>query len=111
VIERLLSVEFRDVEFFRAQVPHITVTHECTCGCGTVDFEVDRERAARAPSPVWDASGLLVRGAAPSWLMLFQHGGWLTDLEHVAGHGPRPDEADPASIVPDLQVADDPADI
>jgi hypothetical protein len=108
VIERLLSVEFRDAEFFRAQVPHITVTHVCSCGCGTIDFAVDHERAERAPSAAWDdSSELIAQASAPAWLMLFQHAGYLTDLEHVAGHGPRPDELDPASIAPELMVEGD----
>lgn len=103
VIDRLLSVEFRDVEYFRRQVPAIVVTHECPCGCGTVRFEVDRDRAARAPS--WqDGPDILVEGDRTSWLMLFQDGGWLTELEHVAGHGPNPEDLDAAKIEPSVEA-------
>jgi hypothetical protein len=106
VIERLLSPEFRDVDYFRRQVPAIVVTHECPCGCGTIDFTVDRDKAPRAPS--WDGGpDILVEGDAQSWLMLFQDDGWLTELEHVAGYGPNPEDLDPATIEPDPQVVDD----
>ena len=108
MIERLLSVGFREVERFRAQVPAITVTHECTCGCGTISFKVDPVLAERAPSAVWDdGPEILVEGDAQSWLMLFQRDGWLSELEHVPGHGPRPEELDAASIVPAVRVEDD----
>ena len=43
VIERLLSVEFRDAEYFRAQIAAITVTGGCGCGCGSLNFSVDTE--------------------------------------------------------------------
>jgi hypothetical protein len=39
--------------------------------------------------------------------MLFQNEGWLAELEHVDGHGPRPQDMDAATIQPDPQVADD----
>ena len=105
VIERLLSVEFREVEHFRAQVPAIEVTHECTCGCGTITFKVD---AARAPSVLWDdGPEILVEGDAQSWLMLFQRDGWLSELEHVPGHGLPPEQLDAASIVPELKAESD----
>jgi hypothetical protein len=48
-----------------------------------------------------------VEGDVQSWLMLFQRDGWLSELEHVPGHGPRPEELDAASIVPALQVEND----
>jgi hypothetical protein len=41
VIERLLSVDFRDIEYFRAQVPALTVIDVCSCGSGSLGFEVD----------------------------------------------------------------------
>jgi hypothetical protein len=60
VIERLVSVDFRDVEFLRAQVPAIRVRRMCSCGCGTLYFAVDPE-AKRAPSETWrDNSHVLV---------------------------------------------------
>ena len=107
VIERLLSVDFRDVEFFRAQVPALTVSGMCDCGCGSLYLAVDPEKAAPAPSEEWrDGPDVLVEGDSTSWLMLIQADGWLTELEHVDGYGPRPQELDAAAIVPDPQVED-----
>jgi hypothetical protein len=108
IIARLLSVDFRDVEYFRKQIDAITVTSTCSCGCGTIQFAVDPTRAEPAPTVAWqDGPDLLVEGDKQSWLMLFQCDGWLSELEHVAGHGPRPEELDPDTITPDLQVDDD----
>jgi len=69
VIERLLSVEFRDVEFFRAQVPFIRVRSMCKCGCGTMRFAIDTAEAKRAPSQEWrDGHHVMVEGDGRSWL-------------------------------------------
>ena len=96
------------MEFFRAHVPAITVTAMCSCGCGSLQFEVDPVKAAPAPSKAWqDGPDVIVEGDSKSWLMLFQDEGWLTELEHVADHGPRPQDMDAATIHPDLQVEDD----
>jgi hypothetical protein len=101
-------VDFRDVEYFRAQVPAISVTGMCACGCGSLQFEVDRAQAAPAPSNAWlDGPDVIVEGDSRSWLMLFQNEGWLTELEHVDGYGARPQDMDAAAIQPDLQVEDD----
>jgi hypothetical protein len=108
VIERLLSVDFRDVESFRRQVDAITVTGMCGCGCGSLTFAVDPKKADAAPSPAWrDGPAVIAEGDAQSWLMLFQDGGWLTELEHVAGYGPNPEDLDASRITPDAQVEDD----
>jgi hypothetical protein len=85
IIERLLSLDFPDVEYFRRQVPAITVTGRCPCGCGTIQFAIDPE-APGAPSERWqDTMGPLVEGDEHNWLMLFQLDGVLTELEHVSG--------------------------
>lgn len=105
IVERLLSPDFRDVEYFRAQVPALTVTDVCGCGCGSLTFEVDADRAIRAPSQFWrEGSQVLVEGDRKSWLMLFQHDGRLSELEHVAGHGPNPNDLDASKIKPDVQI-------
>lgn len=102
VIERLLSVEFPEVEYFQAQIPALTVTDVCDCGCGTLRFSGDAEKASRAPSPAWNGSGEpIVEGDSQSWMMLFQADDWLTELEHVAGYGPNPEELDASGIEPD----------
>ncbi len=108
VLERLLAVDFAEVEYFRAQVPALTVRGGCTCGCGSLEFDVAKDQVARAPAQAWDGGpDVIVEGDQQSWLMLFQDGGYLTELEHVAGHGPRPDELDGATIAPESQVDDD----
>jgi hypothetical protein len=108
VIERLLSADFRDVQFFRRQVEAITVTSVCPCGCGTLSFAVDPETADAAPSAAWrNGPDILVEGDSESWLMLFQEDGWLTELEHVAGYGPNPEDLDASTITPDVQVEED----
>lgn len=105
VLERLLSVDFPDAHVFRAQVAAITVTGMCGCGCGSLELEVDPARAPRAPSAAWrDGPDVIVEGDTQSWLMLFQDDGWLTELEHVDGYGPRPQDMDAASIRPHVQV-------
>lgn len=76
----------------------------CDCGCGSLQFSVDASRAPRAPSQAWRGPEVLVEGDAQSWLMLCQDDGWLSELEHVDGYGPRPQDLDPASIQPDLRV-------
>jgi hypothetical protein len=101
VIERLLSVDFPDVEFFRAQVPAIRVREMCRCGCGTLYFKIDPD-AERAPSQGWhEGPDILVEGLGPSWLMLSQDDGWLTKLEHVP-NGPNPEDLDAASILAEV---------
>jgi hypothetical protein len=40
-------------------------------------------------------------GDASSWLMLMQEDGWLNELEHVSGYGPRPNELDASKITPE----------
>jgi hypothetical protein len=85
IVERLLSLDFPDVECFRRQVPAITVTDKCPCGCGTIRFAVD-PAAPPAPQARWkDTMGPLVEGDEHNWLMLFQVDGVLTELEHVSG--------------------------
>jgi len=78
------------------------VTDVCSCGCGSLVFEVDRAKAVCAPSKVWrEGPDVIVEGDSRSWLMLFQDDGWLTELEHVSGYGPRPQDLDAATLVPD----------
>ncbi len=96
------------MEFFRAQVPAITVTSVCSCGCGSLQFEVDPVKAAPAPSKAWQhGSQLIVEGDSKSWLMLIQKEGWLAELEHVPDSGLRPQDLDAARIDPNLRVKDD----
>jgi hypothetical protein len=50
---------------------------------------------------------VIVEGDANSWLMMFQNEDRLTELEHVAGYGPRPEDLDVDAMQPDLQVEPD----
>ena len=104
MIERLLTDYFPEVEYFLAQVPAITVVGMCACGCGTIEFEVDADRARRAPAPHWKGGDVVAEGDASSWLMLMQADGWLSELEHVAGYGPRPNELDASKIAPESEI-------
>jgi hypothetical protein len=38
------------------------------------------------------------------WLMLMQADGWLSELEHVPGYGPRPNELDATKIAPESAI-------
>lgn len=107
VIARLLSVDFPEVQYFRAQLAVATVSGECACGCGTIQLAIDQEAAPPAPSRAWEGPDVIVEGDRRSWLMLCVADGYLTELEHVPAHGPPPVELDAASIEPDVQVADD----
>ena len=99
--------DFPEVEYFRHQVPAITVTGKCGCGCGTIKFSVGPE-AARAPSKAWDGqTGPIIEGDARNWLMLFQVDGVLTELEHVTSGGPDLRVVDIATLEPDLFIDDD----
>jgi hypothetical protein len=103
IIERLLSPDFEDAEYFRRQVPAITVTYQCGCGCGTVHFEVDPD-APRAPGKRWKGAWLMVEGDERNWLMLFQENGVLRYLEHVSGgRGRGLEVVDARTIEPELR--------
>ncbi len=107
IVERLLSVDFPDVEYFRRQVPTLTVRHRCPCGCGTIELSVD-PGVPRARSKAWDGpTGPIVESDSRHWLLLFQADGLLTELEHVADGGPDLSVIDPAAIEPEAQVDDD----
>jgi hypothetical protein len=104
ILERLLSVDFREVEYFRRQIPAITVTGTCDCGCGSIDFSVGAE-ARRAPSKRCNGpSHLLLEGDAENWLILFQGDGLLTELEHVVEGGPDLSVIDPKTLESDCNI-------
>ena len=83
----MLSVDDPRIEPLRKQAEFATVNWECTCGCATINFTIDRSRASAATglcSPVIDA----YRRAPVSddefcELILFLKDGWLSSLELV----------------------------
>ena len=101
ILARLLSGHFPGASAFRAQVPAVSVTSECSCGCGSLYLTVDRSKADPAPDQSRGYDMIVENGGRTSWLMLHQKGGWLVELEHVPGHGPDPSSVDPADVFPE----------
>ena len=86
-LEFVLSVDDARIEPLRRQAGFAAVTWECTCGCATVCFAVDRSQASAALglcSPVLHAYR---RGPFDAdrfcELILFLDDGWLSSLELV----------------------------
>jgi hypothetical protein len=104
VLERLLSGEFAGAEAFRAQIPAVSVTGECECGCGSLYLAVDHARAERGRGRYsgWDM--IVENGDSASWLMVHQKDGWLAELEHVPGHGPGPRSVELSKVYPERRA-------
>lgn len=86
-LEFMLSVADARIEPLRRQAEFAAVNWECTCGCATVHFVIDRSRASAAKglcSPVLDAYR---RGPVDldrfCELIVFLDDGWLSSLELV----------------------------
>lgn len=103
VIARLLSCDHEDVPLFRAQLPFTTASRGCfvRCGCGSLALHVDRKAARRVPGYKRNEWCLIAENGGPSWLMVHQKGGWLTELEHVPDYGDTPATADPEQVWPE----------
>jgi hypothetical protein len=78
---------FPDVDIYRQQAEHLTVTGKCRCGCPTVDFTVDTFQAPQAafsgnpaPLPIEAEAG---EGENYVQVILFARHGWLELLELV----------------------------
>lgn len=84
---RLLPEDaFPGVAEYRTQVDHVTVVGRCSCGCPTVELEVDRTRAAQSPAlgaPLLPLEGEAGNGDAFVQLIVFAPRGWLESLELV----------------------------
>jgi hypothetical protein len=77
---------FPDVDIYRAQTDHLQVSGKCDCGCPTVDFSVDTERAAQATfhgDPLLPIEAEAGQGENYVQLILFARHGWLESLELV----------------------------
>jgi hypothetical protein len=102
----MLAVEDARLEPLRRQADVLTVVWECTCGCATINFEVDRSRSSAAAdlcSPVTEAARRARDTDDFSELILFLKDGWLSTLEIVWYSKPIPEfppvsEFEPASL-------------
>jgi hypothetical protein len=102
----MLAVEDARLEPLRRQADVLTVVWECTCGCATVNFEVDRSRSSAAGdlcSPVTEAASRARDTDEFSELILFLKDGWLSSLEIVWYSKPIPEfppvsEFEPATL-------------
>jgi hypothetical protein len=86
-LDFMLAVDDPRLDPLKKQARNLLVTWECTCGCATVNFAVDRSRAAVAVdlcSPVTETQLRAPFDADEfSELILFLEDGWLSSLEIV----------------------------
>jgi hypothetical protein len=79
-LDFLLTADFPGVDELRLQAPAMQVVGRCPCGCATIEFEVDADRAPAAvvvPRVPVEASG----ADKPFGLLLFVDDGHLSSLE------------------------------
>jgi hypothetical protein len=83
----MLSVDDPRIEPLRQQADAASVNWECTCGCATISFVIDRSRASSATglcSPVLDTFRRSpVDEDRFCELIVFMKDGWLSSLELV----------------------------
>ncbi len=102
----MLAVDDARLEPLRRQADALTVVWECTCGCATVEFDVDRSRSSAVVglcSPVTESVSRVRDGDEVSDLILFVKDGWLSSLEIVWYSKPIPEfppvsEFEPATL-------------
>ena len=86
-LEFVLSIDDPRILPLRQQVGAARVVWECTCGCATVNFEIDRSRSTPASglcSPVSEAYRRVPFDSDDACsLLLFLDDGWLSSLELV----------------------------
>lgn len=110
VVAFMLSIEGEGIDALRSQVEHVTVVSRCKCGCPSVDFEVDRDKAPQSIDFAWrpavNAESRNREGSVGIFdLMLWADEGWLGGIELVT-YGdevppvtfPSTDLFDPASL-------------
>lgn len=90
----MLAVDDSRLEPLRRQADALTVVWECTCGCATVEFDVDRTRTSPVVglcSPVTESVSRVRDSDEASDLLLFVKDGWLSSLEIVWHAKPIPE--------------------
>jgi hypothetical protein len=92
LLDALLDHEFEGVAELRAQVPHVTASAGCECGCGMVDLHVPAHlRVSTAASPVPVEGTVLDAGGDPiGGILLFVAQGRLAGLEVYSYDEPLP---------------------
>jgi hypothetical protein len=104
ILEKLLHGDgFAGAPAYRSQLPHVTVTGGCPCGCATIDLRVDPGAAVKPGRPV---SPLPVEGLAhdpgdpdlPFELLIFTEDGYLSSLE-IVYYGEPPPQFPPSDAV------------
>ncbi|HSS36167.1 MAG TPA: hypothetical protein VLR93_07815 [Patescibacteria group bacterium] len=89
ILDHMLAVDDARLEPLRRQATTVTVVGRCSCGCASIELEVDRLHASRAVdlcSPVTETSTQHARDYPdPDYreLILFLDDGWLSYLEIV----------------------------
>ncbi len=85
ILDLLLAQEFPDAARLRAQLPHTQAIGQCSCGCASVDLEVDRglcDPAAGRGSPVRSEANVLDDAGQPrGGVIVFLRDGYLSRLE------------------------------
>ena len=101
ILAKLLHDDrFAGAAAYRSQLPHLTVTGGCSCGCATIDLRVDRGAPVEAgatgsPLPVEGRTA----GTDDADLLIFAEDGFLTMLEIVSYVGDPPPEFPPSDAV------------
>jgi hypothetical protein len=80
LIEWLLRHGKPGAEQFLSQIAGLTVAWKCACGCPTVNFALEGERAAHDSEHIL-ADFLATTGEEPVGVILFQKGRRLSSLE------------------------------
>jgi hypothetical protein len=106
-LDLMLGIDDPRLDPLREQARNLVVTWECTCGCATVNFDVDRNRTAAAVDLCNPVTETQVRAPYDREdfceLILFLEDGWLSSLEIVWYAKPIPEvppvsEFEPATL-------------
>lgn len=94
VLDLLLTQDFAGAPELRAQVDHAQVIGGCSCGCASVDLEVDRadcECATDARSPIPSEAQVVDNAGDPQGgALVFLKDGYLASLEIYSYADPIP---------------------